>query len=80
MTTGPDGLAYGITGRAGNCQLLRFEPKTEKYELLDTLVDGDGENCWQVHDLCFAADGTLYACENDNPHRSSYVWEVSDIL
>jgi len=31
---------------------------------------------YQCHDIVAANDGTLYACENDNPYRSSYLWEI----
>jgi streptogramin lyase len=75
MALGPDGCAYGVTGRAGNCQVLRFDFPHTRYELIGQ-VEGDGETCWQVHDVCFAPDGTLYACENDNPSRSGYLWEI----
>ena len=75
MAMGPDGCAYGVTGRAGRCQLLRFDFVRTRYELLGP-VDGDGEACWQVHDVCFAGDAMLYACENDNPRRSGYLWEI----
>jgi len=75
LALGPDGYAYGVTGRDGQCELLRFDPRTERYELLGPVVAGD-ERCWQVHDVAIAADGTLYAGENDNPCRSGYLWEI----
>ena len=71
-----DGCAYGVTGKKGKCELLRFDFKAGKYELLGPIVDQDGEPCWQVHDICLTKDGVLYACENDNPLRSSYLWEI----
>jgi hypothetical protein len=76
MALGPDCCAYGVAGRSGRCELLKFDFKNSKYELLGRLADGDVTSCWQVHDVCFAADGTLYACENDNPRRSGYLWEI----
>lgn len=75
LALGPDGCAYGVTGRAGHCQVLRFDFARSRYELLGP-VEADAEACWQAHDVCFAADGKLYACENDNPHRSGYLWEI----
>ena len=33
-------------------------------------------SAWQIHCMSFAADGTLYGGENDNPRRSSYLWEI----
>ena len=76
MTPGSDGCAYGVTGRGGECELLRFDPAAESYELLGPVIDGDGVSCWQVHDLTALADGTIYAGENDVPHRSGYLWEI----
>lgn len=34
LRLGPDGAAYGITGRAGRCELLRFDLEDETYALL----------------------------------------------
>ena len=28
-------------------------------------------------DLAMTKDGVLYVCENDNPYRSSYLWEIT---
>ena len=76
LEMGPDGAAYGVTGRDGQCEVIRFDPGTEKWQLLGEVVDGEAR-CWQVHDLAVAGDGTLYAGENDNPYRSGYLWEIS---
>ncbi|MEW6754997.1 MAG: hypothetical protein AB1505_29035 [Candidatus Latescibacterota bacterium] len=76
LALGPDGAAYGVTGRDGECQVMRFDPATQTWELLGPVVDGDAR-CWQVHDVAVAADGTLYAGENDNPYRSGYLWEIA---
>jgi len=77
MALGSDGCAYGVTGRDGQCELLKFDFGGGRYELLGPIVDEDGEPCFQIHDVCLAQDGTLYACENDNPYRSGYLWEVT---
>lgn len=71
-----DGYAYGITGRSGRTQLLRFDPNTETCELGDPIVDGAGIPMFQCHDIDITPDGVLYAGENDHPHRSSYLWEI----
>lgn len=76
LSLGKDGCAYGVTGRTNKCELLRFDFKNNKYELLGNIVDVDGEPCWQIHHVSIADDGTIYACENDNPYRSSYLWEI----
>jgi len=77
LVMAPDGYAYGITGRNGQCQLLRFDPKTDTYELGDAIVDGDNVPMWQCHDITITNDNVLYAGENDHPHRSSYLWEIA---
>lgn len=75
LRLGPDGAAYGVMGRDGKCEVIRFDPQTEKYELIGPVVDGDTA-CWQVHDITITPDGTIYACENDCPYRSGYLWEI----
>jgi len=77
LRTGPDGSAYAITGRDGECEILRFNPHDETYDLLGPLKDTEtGVAAWQVHDVCITPDGVLYAGENDNPYRSGYLWEI----
>ena len=76
LSLGPDGAAYGVTGRDGKCEVIRFDPRTEECELLGPVADGD-VSCWQVHDVAVASDGTIYAGENDNPYRSGYLWEIT---
>lgn len=76
LTMRDDGYAYGVTGRQGACRLLRFDPSDDTYELGHPIVDGDGVAMWQCHDVDITPDGFLYAGENDNPHRSSYLWEI----
>lgn len=71
-----DGVAYGVTGRSGCCELLRVYYKLGTFEKLGRIADEDSNALWQSHDLVIANDGTLYLCENDNPYRSSYLWEV----
>jgi hypothetical protein len=80
MTLAKDGCAYGVTGRQGHCELLKFDFKRSKYELLGKIVEPGGEACFQVHHVTFTDDGTLYVCENDVPYRSGYLWEISNIF
>jgi hypothetical protein len=54
----------------GKCGVIRFNPKTDKYELLGPVVAGE-DHCWQIRDIAVTPDGTIYTCENDNPFRSS---------
>lgn len=71
-----DGCAYGVTGRDGNCRLLRFDPRADTFELGGEIVDENGEAMWQCHDVDITSDGVLYGGENDHPRRSSYLWEI----
>ncbi len=72
-----DGFAYGVTGRDGQCRLLRFDPQRDTYDLGGPIVDGDGVAMWQCHDITITPEGVLYAGENDNPRRSGYLWEIT---
>ena len=76
LAVAQDGCAYGVTGRDGNCELLRFDYRNGSYELLGRVADRDGEPCWQIHHVITTDDGMLYAGENDVPHRSGYLWEI----
>ena len=78
FTIGKDGYLYGIGGKFGNASLFRMNLETEKYELLGQLYDQRLDlSAWQIHDMDMASDGTIFAGENDNPFRSSYLWEIS---
>lgn len=80
LAVAKDGYAYGVTGRNGDCRLLRFDFRRDKFELVgDRLTDADGEPLWQCHQLIIADDGVMYGCENDVPHRSGYLWEISNV-
>jgi len=75
LRLGPDGMAYGVTGRDGKCEVIRFDSYTERYALLGPVQAGE-DACWQVHDVAITPEGVLYACENDCPYRSGYLWEI----
>ena len=77
MQLGPDGCAYGVTGRDGECEILKFNPANEIWELIGALKDSNtGVAAFQIHDVCVMPDGAIYAGENDNPFRSGYLWEI----
>jgi hypothetical protein len=76
MRLGPDGAAWAVAGMQGHCELMRFDPRAESWELLGEVRDGETA-CWQIHDIAIADDGVIYAAENDNPYRSSYLWEIA---
>ncbi len=74
---GPDGHLYGIGGCFGHATLFRMDLQTEEYQVLGRIADPvRNASAWQIHCMSFAADGTLYGGENDNPRRSSYLWEI----
>ena len=73
----PDGFAYGVTGRKGQCELMRVDYQRGGFEKLGEVRDADGNALWQCHDITRSTDGCLYLCENDHPERSSYLWEVA---
>ena len=49
------------------------DPEPPAEELLAKM---DREPCRHVHDILTTPDGAFYACENGNPYRSSYLWEI----
>jgi hypothetical protein len=80
LVVGKDGNAYGVVGRAGACQLMRFDFRNNRHELIGGIIkDSNSEPLWQCHQIIMADDGTLFACENDVPHRSGYLWEISNV-
>ncbi len=72
-----DNVAYGITGGNGRCELMRVFFREGRFELLGPIVDEQKNVMFQCHHIIAAADDVLYACENDNPYRSSYLWEIT---
>ena len=71
-----EGVAYGVTGRNNECELMRADYAKGTFEKLGKVEDPDGTTLYQNHDIVMANDGVLYICENDTPRRSSYLWEV----
>lgn len=72
-----DGIAYGVTGRFGQCDLMRVNYHAGTFEIIGPIRDADGVMLWQNHDIILTPEGTLFVCENDNPYRSSYLWEIT---
>jgi len=81
LANGPDGHLYGTAGSDGSVILFRYEVGSGCLAELGPVRDGDShEPAWHIHDIAIAADGTIYAGENDVPHRSGYLWEISGVL
>ncbi len=77
FAVGKDGFLYGIGGRFGNASLFRMDLESEEYELIGRIRDTETGDCaWQIHDMDISEDGVIFAGENDNPNRSSYLWEI----
>ena len=77
MTHGPDGAIYFASGRP-DPHIVRFLPGPDRFEVLGLIRDERiGEQAFQIHDICCTADGRLFAGENDNFRRSSYLWECT---
>lgn len=76
LASSEDGFAYGVTGKKGQCELMRVDYRKGTFEKLGKVCDSEGNAMWQCHHIIQTPDGCLYACENDNPHRSSYLWEI----
>jgi len=71
-----DGVAYGIGGKEGRCELTRFFYRKGTCEVIGSVQDDAGLAMWQCHDLVLTGDGVIYTCENDNTARSGYLWEI----
>jgi sugar lactone lactonase YvrE len=75
MACRPDGTIYLACGRPSS-HLVRFSPGPDTFEILGPIRDDTiGDQAFQIHDMCIAADGTIYAGENDNFRRSGFLWE-----
>ena len=82
LVQGPDGLVYGAGNEGygangeGAARLFAFDPETKALEDMGPIFDERIKaGAVKVHMLVAAEDGTLYAAENDNILRSSYLWE-----
>jgi hypothetical protein len=81
MAVGPDGRLYGSCGRDGEASLFRYDPRSKELSDLGPIFDPEcSERAWQVHDMTITSDGTIYVGENDVPHRSGYLWEISGYI
>lgn len=73
----PDGRLYGGGGMKYQTTLCCLNPTTLELEVWNNLVDPiSGERPARIHELCISGDGTIYFGENDNHHRSSYLWSA----
>ena len=82
LAQGADGLIYGAGNEGygkhgeGEARLFVLDPQTQATADLGPIYDRRiGAGAVKVHMLVAAPDGTLYAGENDNVLRSSFLWE-----
>lgn len=75
LTMAVDGTLYGAGGQCGYTQLLRLKPGSDRIESFFGFRDPQsGEQPERIHDIAVDSQNTLYLAENDNHHRSSYLW------
>ena len=78
MCIGKDGNLYLTTGEEDEIvKLVCYDLKNETVLWEKPIETEDGERPMRIHHMISAADGTLFAGENDNHHRSGYLWEIS---
>ena len=70
LTTGPDGLLYGVAGTSGKYHLFRFDGDT--FHDLGQIRSG-GDAAYIPHAICFL-DDRICDGETDTPVRSGYLW------
>ncbi len=56
---------------------MRVDYRRGSFEKLGEIKDEDQQPMWQCHSIAATDDGVLYLCENDDPYRSSYLWEIT---
>jgi hypothetical protein len=73
-----DGVLYGAGGMHGRTQLVRWNTHGDRLELFTDLQDDAvRDRPARVHELAVDHNHRLYLGENDNHHRSSYLWSVA---
>lgn len=84
LVEGPDGCIYGA-GNAGyaedgigQARVFSYHPGRNHLEDLGPIYDpARGAGAAKIHMLVSTPNGTLFAGENDNTLRSSYLWEIN---
>lgn len=71
-----DGLLYGIAGECGEIVLFSYDTKKEEFIDIVPFYDKQaGISPERIHNMVITDDNVIYAGENDNNTRSSYLWE-----
>jgi len=81
MKSFKNGKLYGVCGKGGVAELFSYDPKADQLERIGVIYDNDSNiGAYQIHDITICDDGTIFAGENDVPHRSSYLWEIQGAI
>jgi len=72
-----DGILYGGGGMNGYTQLIRWKTNTDNLEVYSNLVAQNiNDRPERIHELAVDDEHKIFLGENDNHHRSSYLWSV----
>lgn len=72
-----DGLLYGICGENYAVKIFSFDTTKKKLCFCEDVVcAADALRPNRIHHMVFAGPNTIYAGENDNNDRSSWLWEL----
>lgn len=72
-----DGVLYGAGGLKGRTELIRWDLSTDQIHSYDNLVDSRlNDRPERIHDIAIDDNHRIFLGENDNHHRSSYLWEI----
>lgn len=70
-----DGILYGAGGLRGHTQLVRWKIGSDRIECFSDLSDlRTHEQPERVHEIAVDEGHRIYLAEDDNHHRSSYLW------
>lgn len=76
LQRGRDGLLYGIAGDDYDVHVFAYDTEAEKFIGEAPLYDQEnGTSPVRIHNMVLTTDMTIYAGENDNNTRPSYLWE-----
>ncbi len=73
-----DGLLYGLTGEHYKTKLFAYDINKDELVFTQEVYDTNSPSVKpdRFHHMVITKDGTIYAGENDNNDRSSYLWEI----
>jgi hypothetical protein len=78
LTIAADGTLYGAGGMKGHTQVMRLLPVRGRIESFCNLIDPKiNDRPARIHEMAVDSEHRLHLAENDNHHRSSYLWTVT---